>query len=108
METLIKRTSYKKASIVTKTRFFDAFDRRSPTEPLQNVIQSLHFPYSQRTTERRLKTCRGAGSNIHEAYHRGGKHHKKPSKITDTQFDTLLDPENPVRMQEPPDPDRLP
>ena len=100
METSIKRRSYKQASTVTKTRFFDAFDRRSPTEPLQNVIQSLHLPYSQRTTERWLRTRRGAGNNVYKAYHRGDKHHKKPSKITDAQLDILLDLKNPVRTQD--------
>ena len=100
METSIKRRSYKQASIVTKTRFFNIFDRRSPTEPLQNIIQSLHLPHSQRTTERWLRTHRGAGSNIHKAYHRGNKYHKKPSKITDAQLDILLDPKNPIRTQD--------
>jgi len=101
METPIKRTSYKQASTVTKTRFFDAFDARPPTESIQDVIQKLHFPYSLRTTERWLKARRrGASRSGHEAYHRGGKHHKKLSKVTDAQLDILLDPINPVRTQD--------
>jgi len=63
------------------------------------MIQSLQFPYYRRTTQRWLKTRQEAG-DTHKIYHRGGKHHKRLSKITDAQLDTLLDPTNPVRTQD--------
>ena len=100
METPTRHTSYKQASTVTKTRFFDAFDARPPTESIQDVVQKLHVPYCERTAERWLKKRREAPHGSHEVYHRGGKHHKKPSKIMDTQLDTLLNPKNPVRTQD--------
>ena len=98
METPTKQTSYKQASTVTKTRFFDAFDARLPIESIQDMIQKLHFPYSRRTTLRWLRTRHGANSNTHEAYYRGGKHYKKLSKIIDAQLDILLNPKNPIRI----------
>jgi hypothetical protein len=96
-----RRHNAKPASTVTKTRFFDAFDARSPTETLLDVIKQLNFPFSQRTTERWLKKRREAPRNlVHETYHRSGKHHNRLSKVTDVQLDTLLDPKNPVRTQD--------
>jgi hypothetical protein len=100
MKTSTEPASYKQASTVTKTRFFDAFDTRPPTESIQDVIKKLHFSYSLRTTERWLKERREAPHGGHKAYHCGGKHHNKPSKVTDTQLDTLLDPKNPLRTQD--------
>jgi len=99
MKTPPRKHNAKHASTVTKTRFFDAFNRRSPTETLQDMIQSVQFPYCRRTTQRWLKTRREA-SGAHKIYYRGDKHHKKPSKIIDAQLDTLLDPKNPIRIQD--------
>ena len=91
----------RQASTLSRTRFFDAFDSRNLGDSVKSVVKKLQFTHSTftfnpRTCERWLRLRRTLGSS---AIHRPGKSHKKLSKITDADLDTLLSASSEIRTQ---------
>jgi hypothetical protein len=93
----IQAQSRKEASTITRTRFYNTFDCRSPGESLPTVLEKIDFPYTLRTAEKWLKQRKQQPTT--DPYRRPGKHRSgRPRSLIDDQLHALVDPKrNPIR-----------
>src|SRR5208337_4080379 len=92
----------REASTRSKSRFFDAFDTRHPSQSLQDVIRSLNlqfrtFTFHERACQYWLRQRKAVGRD--KSIHRLGRSHQKPSRITEDHLNTLLHASKEVRSQ---------